>query len=372
MAEKIDINQADVMTLAALSGIGPKRAAKIVEYRTAVHPFEELIELAAVPGISERMVRELADQLTVGELETAITADLEPPESPLEEIDIVEGDDENEEAAEISDETDGQEMENETELAEELETAESAAETDAEPIIVTMLEPEPEQPEPEAGPERAVTQPPARPIERTVVETVPRRHSHLVQQFVGVIFGALFGSALTLLLLFLFNGTLRFADNEEVRDIQIQLDEETSGIRQAQSSMTEEMGNLTGRVAALDNEMAASNEGLEAVAGDVAGLESETAELSERLETIDLAAEKFDTFLIGMRDLLVSLQGLPDVPTATLTITATTTVSATLAPDATPISATPTATAVSPDGGSSGGAAPTRTPRPTATPLIEN
>ena len=50
MSEKININGADIETLTAISGIGPALAQRIVEYRETVHPFEEVIELAAVPG----------------------------------------------------------------------------------------------------------------------------------------------------------------------------------------------------------------------------------------------------------------------------------------------------------------------------------
>jgi hypothetical protein len=206
-------------------------------------------------------------------------------------------------------------------------------------------------------------------IERRVVETVQRRHFHFWQQFLGVIAGALIGSVLTLLLLYFFNGTLRFAGESRV---QLQLDEETSAIRQSQSLMTDEIGELAGRVAELDNELATSEEAIGAVEEDVSGLEDETAALSEQLETIDLAAEKFDNFLIGLRDLLVAIQGLPPVPTATVTISGTATISATISGTVTlegtaaTMTPTPTATGPTPEGG-----VPTRTPRPTATPLIE-
>jgi hypothetical protein len=250
------------------------------------------------------------------------------------------------------------------------------------PVVVTMLdsrpsrpdraaEPEP-TPETESVPETAVRRPTASApapevIERRVVETVQRRHFHFWQQFLGVMTGALIGSLLTLLLLYFFNGTLRFAGESRV---QLQLDEETSAIRQSQSLMTDEIGELAGRVAELDNELATSEEAIGAVEEDVSGLEDETAALSEQLETIDLAAEKFDNFLSGLRDLLVAIQGLPPVPTATVTISGTATISATISgtvtPQGTAVTTTPTPTGLAPEG-----SLPTRTPRPTATPLIE-
>ena len=75
---KIDINRADAETLAALKGIGPTIAQRIIEYRETVHPFEEVIELTAVPGISERMVRQFEDRVMV-----AATV---PPDAQLMEV----------------------------------------------------------------------------------------------------------------------------------------------------------------------------------------------------------------------------------------------------------------------------------------------
>ena len=69
MDSKIDLNQAGVDELAVLPGIGMKLAQRIVTYREEVHPFEEVIELTAVSGISERMVRGIEGEVMV---ETAV------------------------------------------------------------------------------------------------------------------------------------------------------------------------------------------------------------------------------------------------------------------------------------------------------------
>ena len=65
MDNKIDLNQAERDTLAGLPGIGEKLADRIIEYRESGQPFSAVAELAAVPGISENMVREIEDQVTV-------------------------------------------------------------------------------------------------------------------------------------------------------------------------------------------------------------------------------------------------------------------------------------------------------------------
>ena len=86
MSEKIDINVADAETLATISGIGSALAERIIEYRQTVHPFEEVIELAAVPGISEKMVRGFEDLVMVGPVSRVTAVPLqvvEPEEIPL-------------------------------------------------------------------------------------------------------------------------------------------------------------------------------------------------------------------------------------------------------------------------------------------------
>ncbi|MCB0032687.1 MAG: helix-hairpin-helix domain-containing protein, partial [Anaerolineales bacterium] len=68
-SEKININTADEEALVTLPGIAEGLAKRIIEYRENVHPFEEVIELAAVPGVSERMVRKFEDLVTVGDVD---------------------------------------------------------------------------------------------------------------------------------------------------------------------------------------------------------------------------------------------------------------------------------------------------------------
>lgn len=48
-----------------LPGIGEVKAAAILEYRTANGPFTDVEQLAQVKGISQRMVAEWGDLVTV-------------------------------------------------------------------------------------------------------------------------------------------------------------------------------------------------------------------------------------------------------------------------------------------------------------------
>lgn len=62
----IDINSADAKTLEALNGIGPAKAAAIVEYREANGPFATIEDLANVKGIGLRTVELNRDAMSVG------------------------------------------------------------------------------------------------------------------------------------------------------------------------------------------------------------------------------------------------------------------------------------------------------------------
>lgn len=61
----ININTADIETLASLNGIGQSKAEAIVAYREANGPFQAPQDLANVKGIGERTIEKNADSLTV-------------------------------------------------------------------------------------------------------------------------------------------------------------------------------------------------------------------------------------------------------------------------------------------------------------------
>jgi competence ComEA-like helix-hairpin-helix protein len=61
----IDLNSASLEQLTTLKGIGPARAKAIVAYRQGNGPFASVQDLEKVPGLSRRLVRQLAPQVTV-------------------------------------------------------------------------------------------------------------------------------------------------------------------------------------------------------------------------------------------------------------------------------------------------------------------
>ncbi|WP_420845036.1 ComEA family DNA-binding protein [Marinobacter iranensis] len=59
----ININTADIETLASLNGIGQSKAEAIVAYRDANGPFESSNDLTNVKGIGERTVAKNAERM---------------------------------------------------------------------------------------------------------------------------------------------------------------------------------------------------------------------------------------------------------------------------------------------------------------------
>jgi len=62
---RVDVNSASLSELTELPGVGPSKAAAIIEERE-VAPFQSVDELARVRGIGEATLEELRDHITVG------------------------------------------------------------------------------------------------------------------------------------------------------------------------------------------------------------------------------------------------------------------------------------------------------------------
>lgn len=63
--QSIDLNQANIMLLRQLKGIGPKKAQAILDYRTEHGRFKSLEELKSIKGIGDKMFKQLRKNLMV-------------------------------------------------------------------------------------------------------------------------------------------------------------------------------------------------------------------------------------------------------------------------------------------------------------------
>lgn len=71
---RVNINTASVNELTELPGVGPAKAAAIVEERER-KPFTSVEDLARVSGIGDRMLEQLRDKISVGGAGTKSAAD---------------------------------------------------------------------------------------------------------------------------------------------------------------------------------------------------------------------------------------------------------------------------------------------------------
>lgn len=65
-AATIDVNTADAKALETLNGVGPAKAAAIVDYRSKNGPFKSVEDLEKVPGIGSATIAKNRDSLAVG------------------------------------------------------------------------------------------------------------------------------------------------------------------------------------------------------------------------------------------------------------------------------------------------------------------
>lgn len=63
---KININTADLYTLMTLPGIGETYAQRIIDYRTANGPFQDIADIKNVDGIGEKRYESIKNLITTG------------------------------------------------------------------------------------------------------------------------------------------------------------------------------------------------------------------------------------------------------------------------------------------------------------------
>jgi competence ComEA-like helix-hairpin-helix protein len=290
---RLDLNTATESELRRLPGIGRALAARIVNYRSEVQPFQEPADIVAVTGISEATYAEIADRITVS---------AEPPQ-----------------AAELE------------EGADEWLEAELGAEAAPE-----ALEAE--------GPEAVkVGEKPPPGLEPPLVEVVPGPAGWGRVLFVGFL-SAIAGALLALAFLLAFNGTLDFqlaaqraAQNEASRlgvelttlatrveqvegrlaaiqeldsrlsDAQSnlqQLGEDLDAARAGMASMAETLDAVRQEYTNLREDVDGSAEQVSMLGNRVGTVEEQLAGLNQEIEAMGESVQRFDAFLNTLRDLL--------------------------------------------------------------------
>jgi competence protein ComEA len=73
-AGRVNLNSATAAQLATLPGIGPKVAARIVEYRQKSGGFKSVQELMNIQGVGEKSFQKLQPYVTTGETAARATS----------------------------------------------------------------------------------------------------------------------------------------------------------------------------------------------------------------------------------------------------------------------------------------------------------
>jgi competence ComEA-like helix-hairpin-helix protein len=314
---KVDLNTASADELAQLPGIGPKKAKRIIEYRETVRPFEGLKELTAVPGIARETYRRLADRLTVG---PAARPPVEEgtPRPTIEEVE------------------------------ERIHTTKAEVEAVSTALLGTLpgeeeeppppIEPEPpvkeepakaEEPPPREPPPPREVPPEARPQAVTPPPAPSAWRGGFTWLAAASLIGAVMGAILALLVIGGINGTLDL--NQRTAVVELRAEADRLG-RQAGALQTDLDGlrerldaleGLTGRLDEVERDTENLDNSLAEAQADIAALDTRADALGKDIATVRAAADRFNAFLDGLRDLLFEFQGAPPTPTPTATPTAT-------------------------------------------------
>lgn len=293
----VDLNYATTEELEKLSGIGSALAGRIVEYRETVHLFEEPIEVAAVPGISERMYRDLADRLMVTK-PSAVEAEAD------------------EAADEAADETGDEERgASEPSVEKEYPMEEPPGETEAEhedeslPSEPSSLSREETAPGKEAQDESS-------PIFSSERGLFPRSASWT--WLWSALLGGLLGMVFALVVLVGINGSLVIGNSPAVREMRGQMDGlaadidslegQADGLRRRLDSLE----GLTARIEQVESAVDDLHAETDQLGGQVETLEEELTAVSGDLAAVQAQAERFDTFLVRLQALLDDLFGAAD------------------------------------------------------------
>ena len=314
--QKVNLNTATVEELTQLLHIGLKMARRIIEYRETVRPFEKPEDLMAVPGIGGETYRRLADRLTVGPAAQPL-AEEDKPRPTIEEV-----------------EERIQTMKAEINA---VSTALGVPPVEGEkPPPLTEMEPlveeeraEAEKPPPREPPPPRQVPPEVRPPAVAPPPAPSTWRGGLTWLAAASLIGAVMGAILALLVIRGINGTLDLNQRAAVVELSAEADRlnREAGALQADldglRGRLDALEGLTGRLDDVERDVKDLDSSLAEAQTDIVGLNVRAEALGQDIATVRAAADRFNTFLDGLRDLLFEFQGPPPTPTPTVTPTAT-------------------------------------------------
>ena len=325
---RVDLNTATAADLEALPGIGPTYAQRIIEHRQQKGPFTEINQIKEVQGIGQALYARINDRLTVGEEISE--------QSPTEEVEPT--------GEEISEQSPTEEVEPTGE-----EISEQAPTEEVEPTGEEISEQVPPE---EAKPTREEIEPAIRTARPPFA--IRGVWWELAKGLLIIVLSTLLGVAISLGVIYSYNGTLDFskhrdsvalkAQAEELQrasaslraDLEViggrveDLEEKAKGfeeLKKGVESLKTDVGELSKDVKSLKTDVSDLNRDVESLETDVGDLRKDVeslktgvSDLKKEVEVIEKEAARVNGFLNALRDLLIETQGAP-APTPTPTST---------------------------------------------------
>jgi competence ComEA-like helix-hairpin-helix protein len=305
---KVDLNTATAAELQSLPGIGRAYARRIIECRQQKGPFTEISQIKEVQGIGEALYARISDRLTVGE--------------------------------EVSEQM----------LTEEVELTDDEI---SEPMPAEEVEPtDDEISEPVPAEEAKLTREEIEPEIRTAKPPFAIRGMwwELAKALLIIVLSTLLGVAISLGVIYSYNGTLDFSKHRDAVALKAQAEE----LQRASTSLGSDLEDVTGRVGdleekakefeelkkgveslktdlgqlekdvnSLSTEIADLGKDVESLTTDVGdlgksveSLKADLSDLKEEMGVVRQEAARVNGFLNALRDLLIETQGAP-APTPT-------------------------------------------------------
>ena len=300
---KVNLNTATAAELEALPGIGPAYAQRIIEYRQQKKPFTDIAQIKDVQGIGEALYARINDRLTVGE-EISEQVPTEEVEPTGEEVEL-----------------DGEEVELTGEKA-ELTREEHEIKTTKQPFSLGGV------------------------------------WWELAKGLLIVVLSTLLGVAISLGVIYSYNGTLDFSKHRDTVALKAQaeklqrasaslgsdleaivvrvegLEEKVEGLEELKKdvdSLKTDVGDLSKDVKSLETDVSDLNRDVKMLKTDVSNFQKDVeilrTDVSQPQKDVELVRQevaRFNSFLDALRDLLIETQGSP-VSAPTLSTPAPTT-----------------------------------------------